>query len=400
MSKVTTLTADINLSLDRFSLATSFETNAHVTGIFGPSGCGKTSFLEVVAGLRRHAKGFLKLGDTIWQDTENKVFLPPEKRGIGYVPQAGLLFPHKSVQQNLQSGSRRARNNGVDLEGIFNNVVELLELGALLEQNVRTLSGGERQRVALGRALCSAPKLMLLDEPLAALDRPLRHKILPFLKRVREEFRIPMILVSHDPMEVQALCDDLVVLLEGKIVARGEPRDVLIDPSVFPIADDRGFENIFPCTTESAEDCLTVVRLGDPTTDVTLKLINDSSGPRSAQFVGIPARDILVAMQKPEGISARNILPAVIEEMHSVGSFELLKVRLHDKLPPIAVEVGRPASEELCLAKGLHIYLIIKALACTLYEDGKSLIGKTEDPHRISLSEEPVPEPAKTTPRD
>jgi molybdate transport system ATP-binding protein len=386
MSEATAFTSDIRLPLDRFALETTFETNAHVTGIFGPSGCGKTSFLEVVAGLRRHSTGFLKLGDTVWQDTKNKVFLPPEKRGIGYVPQSGLLFPHKSVLQNLQSGSHRAKNSGVDLKSIFNNVVELLELGTLLEQNVRTLSGGERQRVALGRALCSAPKLMLLDEPLAALDRPLRHKILPFLKRVREEFRIPMILVSHDPMEVQALCDDLVVLLEGKVVARGAPRDVLIDPSVFPIADDRGFENILPCVTEGAEDCLTVVRLGDPATDVTLKLMNDAPGPRSAQFVGIPARDIFVALKKPEGISARNILQAVIEEMHPLGNFELLKVRIHDDIPSLAVEVGRPACKELQLANGLQIYLIIKAMACTLYEDGKSFAGKTQaSPSEIAL---------------
>ncbi|HLG19756.1 MAG TPA: molybdenum ABC transporter ATP-binding protein [Bdellovibrionota bacterium] len=372
MNSSGSLEAEFTLPLDRFTLDIALETRRHVTGLFGPSGCGKTSFLEVLAGLRRQSAGRIKLGETVWQDSGTKLFLPPEKRGIGYVPQTGLLFPHQTARQNLESGSRRARERGEAVTKVLANVVELLELGSVLERNVQTLSGGERQRVALGRALCSAPKLMLLDEPLAALHQRLRRKILPFLRRVREEFDIPMILVSHDPIEVQALCDDLVVLKDGSIIARGVPREVLLDPVVFPTADVRGFENVIPCTTVISDEWLTVVRLGEPPTGVTLKLPNLSAGSKQVRFVGIPARDILVATQEPKNISARNILPAVIKEVHSLGGYDLIQVSLSEDLPAIAVEVGRPASESLSLKPGRRIFIIIKSMTCTLYEERKS----------------------------
>jgi molybdate transport system ATP-binding protein len=234
MSAEPKLRADIALDLDRFTLEVELETHVRVTGLFGPSGCGKTSFLESIAGLRHGVRGRVSFGEVMWQDSERRVRVRPHQRGIGYVPQDGLLFPHKSVRRNLEAGLERARRNGGVDRAVWDSVVDLLELGTLLERDVGTLSGGERQRVSLGRALCSAPTLMLLDEPLAALDRPLRQKILPFLRRVREQFDVPMVLVSHDPIEVQALCDDLVVLGEGSVIARGAPRDVLTDPSVFP----------------------------------------------------------------------------------------------------------------------------------------------------------------------
>jgi molybdate transport system ATP-binding protein len=360
--------ASISLALSSFRLDVAFETHAHVTGLFGPSGCGKTSFLESVAGLRRKARGLVQLGEACWQDSERKLFMAPERRGVGYVPQNGLLFPHRNVEQNLASGLRRALRNGLDNGQIWNSVVELLELGPLLERAVDTLSAGERQRVALGRALCSAPKLILLDEPLAALDQPLRRKILPFLRRVREEFNVPMILVSHDPIEVQALCDDLVVLREGTIIARGAPRDVLLNPSVFPIADERGFENIIPGTIIGRSDHGTRVRLGSPATELTLQVIASTRRTTGPCLIGVPARAILVAVEEPTGLSARNILPAVVEEVHSVGHFELVKTRLNAELPALAVEVGKEAVEQLSLSPGKRVFVVIKAMSCTLYD--------------------------------
>lgn len=370
MTSANRIELDLTLLLDRFTLRVAFQTDHHVTGVFGPSGCGKTSLLEVLAGLRSSSRGTVKLGDTVWQDSARGVFLRPEHRGIGYVPQSGLLFPHKTVEQNLRFGSQRARRTGLSrqsVERFFDAVVDLLELAPLLPRRTGMLSGGERQRIALGRALCSAPKLLLLDEPLAALDHGLRYKILPFLRSIREEFETPMVLVSHDPIEVQALCDHLIVLRRGEIIARGAPPDVLTDPNVFPLADERGFENVIPCSTVSSNEAQTVVAVGPPSSGLTLALTNLSGVARRAQFVGIPARDILVATEKPHGLSARNIVPATVGEMHAVGGLVLLKAHLGEGLPRLAVEVSRSACEELNLVPGLSIYLVIKSMSCTLY---------------------------------
>jgi molybdate transport system ATP-binding protein len=367
MSDTVSLSARISLQLDRFRLDVDLETHSHVTGLFGPSGCGKTSLLESIAGLRSDSRGRISLGHAQWQDTSLKILVPPEKRGIGYVPQSGLLFPHQSVRRNLEAGFRRAQREERDSRQIYDSAVELLELGPLLDRKPLNLSGGERQRVALGRALCSAPRLMLLDEPLAALDQPLRRKILPFLRRVRDEVDVPMILVSHDPLEVQALCDDLVVLDEGRVIARGAPGDVLTDPAVFPIAKERGFDNVIQATIVEREEWQTTVRLGE--TELTLVLPATLQGASAACLVGIPARDVLVAVEKPKGLSARNVFGAIVEELYTVETSHLLKARISADLPAITVEIGRAAVEELGLAKGRAVYLVIKAMSCSLYDE-------------------------------
>jgi len=372
MSDAAQLRANISLALDRFTLSVSIDTRAQVTGVFGPSGCGKTSFLETIAGIRRHAAGHVSLADEVWHDSAAGVFVAPEQRGIGYVPQEGLLFPHLTVHENLETGARRARRQRGDdaaVERELSGVVELLELEGLLPRDVRTLSGGERQRVALGRALCSAPRLLLLDEPLAALDQPLRRKILPFLRRVRDQYDVPMLLVSHDPLEVQALCDDVIVLQRGSIIAHGAPRAVLTDPAVFPLASERGFENVVSCVTLESDEWMTTVCLGSASDGPSLVVTNSSPGPRRATLVGIPARDVLVAVEEPKRISARNVLPAVVETVQPVDGYDLVAARVGDGLDPIVVEVGHEASRELALARGREVFLIIKAMSCTLHDE-------------------------------
>jgi molybdate transport system ATP-binding protein len=361
------LYVDFDLPLDRFTLKANFSVDTHVLGLFGPSGCGKSSFLDVLAGIKRPTRGQIRMNQAVWQDSERGIFIPTEKRGIGYVPQAGLLFPHQSVRQNLLAGSHRAKAAGHDVHKWFANVVELIELGNLLDRNIHSLSGGQRQRVALGRALCSAPQILLLDEPVSALDPSLRRKVLPFLRRVREEFDIPMILVSHDPVEVQALCDDIVVLRDGEAIARGAPRDVLMDPSVLSPDGEVGYENIYPCSASHSDERTTEIRLGDPSTNLRLMVPKMTRSTETSRLVGIPARDIIIATHQPSGLSARNILQGTIEEMTPIGGMDLLKVRLHQDLPPLAAEVSRDASEELDLAVGKNIYLIIKSMTLRLY---------------------------------
>lgn len=221
----------LRLPLAHFVLEAEATLDGRVTAIFGASGAGKTALLEVIAGLRRPAAGAVRVDGVVLTDVPAGLFIAPECRGVGYVPQEGALFPHLSVRQNLLYGygSTRRRSPGLT----FSHVTEVLEIAALAHRSIDTLSGGEKQRIALGRALLSAPRLLLLDEPLAGLDAPLRERLLPYLARVRDEFAIPMLYVTHSPDEVMALCDDVVVLASGHMVDRGRPAD-LFQPASSP----------------------------------------------------------------------------------------------------------------------------------------------------------------------
>jgi molybdate transport system ATP-binding protein len=296
--------------------------------------------------------------------------VPPERRGVGYVPQDSLLFPHLSVLGNLRAGRGRALRGDGGFHETLETVVRVLELAPLLQRDPATLSGGERQRVALGRALCSGPRLLLLDEPLASLDVGLRHRVLPFLHRVQAEFAIPILLVSHDPMEVQALCEDLIVLREGRIVARGAPREVLTRPDVFPMAEREGFENIFPARVAGRRDGTTTVRLGVAGDGPALTVARTASAPGEPLLLGVPADEITVALEPPAGLSARNAVPARITRVETVGAWRLVTAQVEGDVPPLVAEVTADAEAELHLAPGVDVYLLIKTSAVTLFEDG------------------------------
>jgi molybdate transport system ATP-binding protein len=227
MSEPPHLAVRVTVPLAQFPLAVDFTAKRRVTGIFGPSGAGKTSLLHCIAGLKRKARGRIALDGEVWLDSERGIYVPPERRAVGYVPQDGLLFPHRNVRGNLLAGSARARHNGWNVAETLDTVCDLLEIGHLLDREVATLSGGEHQRVALGRAICSGPRLLLLDEPLASLDQPLQQRVLPFLQRVRDELALPMLLVTHNAAEVQALCEEMLVLRDGVLVAHGAVEEVL-----------------------------------------------------------------------------------------------------------------------------------------------------------------------------
>ncbi len=216
----------LRLPLSRFCLEVDVTLSGRVTALFGPSGAGKTSLLELIAGLRRPAAGGIALGGTMLTDVAARVFVPPPQRRVGYVPQEGALFPHLRVRENLRYGERRDAGGPAGLT--FDHVVEVLEIGDLLDRRVPSLSGGEKQRVALGRALLSGPRLLLLDEPLAGLDAGLKDRLMPYLQRVRDEFALPMVYVTHSAEEVMALCDDVVVLEAGRVGRRGAPADLFV----------------------------------------------------------------------------------------------------------------------------------------------------------------------------
>ena len=202
---------DIELAQGSFTLAAAVELDARAAALFGPSGAGKTTILDAIAGLRTPQRGSIVIDERVLFSTASRINLPAHRRHVGYVPQDVALFPHMNVRRNLLFG----RHPGLspDLE----RVVGMLEIDALLGRRVTDLSGGERQRVAVGRALMSGPSLLLLDEPLAAVDVPLRRRILPYLRRVRDEMKVPIVYVSHDREEVEELADVVVTIDHGRV---------------------------------------------------------------------------------------------------------------------------------------------------------------------------------------
>lgn len=329
------------LPLDRFSLELDLEACEKVTCFFGPSGSGKTSLLESVAGLRSPL-GRLAFDDQVWLDTRAGIHLPPDRRGVGYVPQDSLLFPHLDVRANLRFGGSH----------LFDGVVDVLELEPLLSRGVTTLSGGERQRVALGRALCSGPRLMLLDEPLASLDAALRGRVLPFLRRVRREFDQPMLLVSHDPTVVQALADEVVLLERGRATERGEPTRVLSRLS--------GYRNLLALPLARHQDDVSVLSLGE--SEVLVPRVEAEPGAEA--LFELPAADILLALESPEQISARNVLPATVTSLQEEAHTVMVRARPDGSDHELLAEVTTGSTRRLKLGPGKPVVLVFKSSSC------------------------------------
>jgi molybdate transport system ATP-binding protein len=215
---------DVRLPLAGFTLELDVTFDRSVVGVFGPSGAGKTSLLELIAGLRRPTTGAVELDNTVLFDANTRVNIPPRLRRIGYVPQDLALFPHLNVQGNLLYGYRIANEQNAVFAS--EHVIAVMEIASLLERDVTTLSGGEQQRVAFARAILSAPRLLLLDEPMSSLDGRLKDRLVPFLLRIRDEFHIPLIYVTHDAAELESLCDEVALLESGRIVGRISPPEL------------------------------------------------------------------------------------------------------------------------------------------------------------------------------
>jgi molybdate transport system ATP-binding protein len=208
---------------DGFVLDIDHHADSRVLALFGPSGSGKTTCLEVIAGLRVPSRGRIAIGGRELYSSRERVNLLPRLRGVGYVPQDALLFPHLDVRGNVMFGGRRTRTHGLRNCVSLDKVLAIVEAGALLDRHVSGLSGGERQRVALARALMSSPDVLLLDEPLAAVDLPLRRRIVASLRRIRDDLGVPVIYVTHDPAELRSVADTVIVLDEGRVVGSGPP---------------------------------------------------------------------------------------------------------------------------------------------------------------------------------
>jgi molybdate transport system ATP-binding protein len=214
----------LSLRLEQFTLELDVDLQNARTGIFGPSGAGKTSLLETIAGLRKPETAKIRLDNCLFEDTEQAYSLPVRLRRIGYVPQDDSLFPHLSVRRNLLYGTDGKSKHDTFS---FDHVISFLKIGSLLARDVRSLSRGENQRIVIARALLSAPRLLLLDEPLTALDASLKETILHQLRSLHYEFGIPMLYVTHDPVEANEICEEILILTAGRLLSRGNPRELL-----------------------------------------------------------------------------------------------------------------------------------------------------------------------------
>jgi molybdate transport system ATP-binding protein len=344
----------IPLASFEFDIDVSFD--ARATAIFGPSGSGKTTLLDAVAGLRDVATGEVEIGGRTLFSSVHGINISPQKRGIGYVPQEGALFTHLSVQKNILFGAQRAAHAAESKAISLEHVVELLEISHLLPRPVTKLSGGEAQRVALARAILSRPQLLLLDEPLAALDIGLKERILPYLARVRDEFAIPMIYVTHNVTEALTLADWVLVIRNGRLIAQGPPRETLTSGRAVREIPEEQLENVF--TVSFIDSDKTTGRSRVKFSSGTEIFIPYLEKPVHRTFqVGVSADDILIGTQRPEHISAGNILPATVRAIDLIDDQALVNV---DAGEDFCVRLTAGAVARLALGVGCFVFLIIK----------------------------------------
>ncbi len=361
------LKVDLQSQRGRFRLNAQFTApTPGITAVFGRSGCGKTSLLNALAGLDRGATGRIQLDDATWLDSANQQRISTERRRVAYVFQDARLFPHYSVEGNLRYGSRGPASANTARE--FDSVVELLGLSALLQRRPLGLSGGEKQRVAIGRALLSQPKLLLLDEPLASLDRARREEILPYLEKLRDAYALPMVLVSHQFEDVLRLANHLLVMESGTIAAAGDVASLSTHAAVQNIVGTQAIGTVLEghvAHYDSGSGLATVQLPGHA--DSTLRVQTRAVTTGQRLRVQILARDLIVATEKPTGLSVRNQIQGVIThiEPQAIGSdgvpHDLLKVDIGGA--QLLARITPHATQELGLRTGQSIWLLLKAVS-------------------------------------
>ena len=338
---------------------------AGVTALFGPSGCGKSTILAAVAGLLQPEAGRVALGGRVLLDTAAGLCLPPEQRRCGMVFQDARLFPHLSVAANLRYGLKRAPPQATGPG--FEEVVALLGLEALLERRPARLSGGEKQRVALGRALLCRPERLLMDEPLAALDAGRRGEVLPFLARLCEVARLPVLYVTHALEEVDALASHLVLLQAGQVLAEGSVAALALRTDL-PLAARRDAGAVLACTIEVHDAGRGLTRLGFAGGALLVPLRAEAVGTRIR--IRLRARDVAVATRQPEGLSTQNILPAEVVGLAPAATPHEAFVQLRIGQTEVLSRITRDSAERLALRPGLAVWAVLKAVTVDRAQGG------------------------------
>ncbi len=346
----------IRKRLGVLALDVEFAAEAPVVGLFGRSGSGKTSVVNAIAGLLRPDSGRIAIDGEVLFDASRGVNLAPEKRRIGYVFQDGLLFPHLSVRRNLLYGASRAGAGAVK----FDAIVTLLGLEGLLARRPLALSGGEKQRVAIGRALLSQPRLLLMDEPLASLDNPRRMEILRYIERLREELKLPVVYVSHSVAEVTRLADHVVLLDDGKVLADGGVQEIFNRADLRPHTGRYEGGALIEAAAIAHDTQFFLTRFRFSGGELVAPGMDAAVGSRVR--IRIRSRDVALAITPPSGISIRNVLPGTVGEIaDSGGAIVEVSVRLGDAVVP--ARISRQAMVELDLATGKPVFVLIKAIA-------------------------------------
>ncbi|MGR3636722.1 MAG: molybdenum ABC transporter ATP-binding protein [Shimia sp.] len=359
-----TLFVKISQSFENFALNVDFEVPDGLTVLFGASGSGKTTVANAVAGLSRPDEAKISVGTRVLSDTCAKVWVPPHRRDIGYIFQEGRLFPHMNVRKNLLYGRSLAR--GRTDEMTLKRVVEMLGIGDLLDRRPAHLSGGEKQRVAIGRALLARPKMILADEPLAALDEPRKAEILPYFELLRDEFSIPILYVSHSIAEVARLATTVVALEKGRVSRVGPAGEVLSDPEFTP-AGVRAVGAVLEAKVrEHHSDGLTEMEAGG----AALFLPKLAHGVGQTVRVRIAAHDVILSREAPKGLSALNILSGKIAAVRA-GDGPGAIVSIDTKAGRVLARVTRRSVQAMELAEGQAIHAVIKSVAVAPEDVGR-----------------------------
>ncbi|HEV2674676.1 MAG TPA: molybdenum ABC transporter ATP-binding protein [Aliidongia sp.] len=349
------LSVEVALARPGFTLDVGFDSPGGVTALFGRSGAGKSTIAGLLAGLVKPDRGRILIDGEVLVDTAAGVFVPPHRRRIGSVFQDGRLFPHLTVRRNLLYGAWfQGRQAGGKPLGA---IVDLLGIAHLLDRRPATLSGGEKQRVAIGRALLMAPRLLVLDEPLAALDQARKDEILPYLERLRDEMRLPMVYVSHSRDEVVRLADQLVVIEAGKVVASGPIGEV---SSRFDPGGGTEPGAVLAVTVEAIDPAHGLATLSFAGGTLCVPVGRLSVGQRLR--LQIRARDVAIATTPPEGLSILNVLPATILDLAAAGP-TAVGLRLDCGGTILVAQITRLSAETLALAPGQAVHALVKSVS-------------------------------------
>lgn len=344
------LMVDIKKSYGPFSLDMAFSIQGNRVGIFGPSGSGKSSLVGLISGLAGPEKGSIILDGEPLFDKGRDLNVPPERRRIGMVFQRPHLFPHLSVRGNLLYGFKRCSPGGrrISLKG----VAEVLKLDLLLERGIKNLSGGEQQRVAIGRAVLSNPRLLIMDEPLSGLDDRLKFQVIPFIKGVCETFGIPYLFISHSLLEMRVMADQVLVVADGRVVHRttteGLARGLMGE-------GDTGYINFIRVRGARRLEGVTAYKWGGQ------ELLISSMNDQAEGLFELSSREIILFKRHPEAISARNLLRCAVAEVFETGA--RIGVVLDCGGERLIAEVVKAAANELSIERGGEIYAAIKASA-------------------------------------
>ena len=353
-----TLTVDVTHRRGNFVLEVRFEAAAGVTALFGPSGAGKSTVLDLIAGLERPSQGRIAIDGEVLVDTAMGTCVPIHLRRIGYVFQDSRLFPHLSVRQNLDYGARFAGRRGRAPDR--DHVVELLGLGSLLERRPATLSGGEKQRVAIGRALLSAPRLLLLDEPMASLDAARRAEILPYLSRVRAEAGIPIVHVSHALPEVAKLADTVVLMEAGRVTAIGPVAELLSRLDLGEASQAAKAGAVLTAVVAAGPTAGGITVLSHPAGEFRVPWHGQVPGTTVRLYV--MARDVALALGEPGTLSIRNRLAATIVEIAPAHG-GVQEIRLDVGGEALLSRVAAETVADMGLRPGLPVTALIKSVA-------------------------------------